>query len=212
MWDSPQICLRCPVKQGIFYKARRIPLNAVEVPTFQSPNRNLRRPIIPTPLFSPSPSNPSHSQSRISIISVPKISRSPSMNAPEPVVPDGPPTRGSRDSILSTRSKSSSLIDFWRKGRPRTSAGSQKGQSIPASLSFTFSASGTSLLLWAKNSEHVVRIETTTRRSSLLRLPNALPDDANESVAVKCVASGTERCVAVVSYRQVCGRGLQIDQ
>ncbi|ORX97603.1 hypothetical protein BCR34DRAFT_164370 [Clohesyomyces aquaticus] len=138
------------------------------------------------------------------------MSRSPSVNAPIPLHPEGPPVQvppPSRSDGASIRSKSSSAFSFSGfRIRPKTRPSSEvglggKGKSLPSSLSFAFTGVGTSLLLWGKNAGCVVRIETATRKSEVLRVAGL---DGEEGAVVKCVAGGSERCVAVVSVKQVC--------
>ncbi|PVH95130.1 hypothetical protein DM02DRAFT_675703 [Periconia macrospinosa] len=218
-WDSFQICPACSGKQGIFHKARRLSSTSRDnqkgilppLPSTETQTQVLQAPLPPTPVPSPQTEWDRPPQSRYSAAWLTHLSRSPSINAPIPLHPEGPPglqlqPPPTRSDSASIRSKTSSVFSFSRfrrgsKMKPNceTLVGGKQGSSLPSSLNFAFSAVGTKLLLWGKNAGYVVRVEMATRRSEVLRVAVV---DGEEGVSVKCVASGRERCVAVVSVKQ----------
>jgi hypothetical protein len=75
---------------------------------------------------------------------------------------------------------------------------------LPRYLSFCFSLSGKSLILWKKDSQALIRIETESRGSRLLDLADILPaSDEVGTVNIRYVAEGNDWICVLISYNRV---------
>jgi hypothetical protein len=119
-------------------------------------------------------------------------------------MPAAPGSPGRPQSDISTDTSRKgyrrSIIDYFRTSRLKE----RKFGPLPDSLTFTFSATGQSILLWRRNGHSLVRIQVQDRTSCSLPLINALPAfEGDRSVAIKTIHEGREWIAIILYYKQV---------
>jgi hypothetical protein len=101
--------------------------------------------------------------------------------------------------------KSKSKRFSTKQDKPKERSKVKEIDSLPASLSFCFSASGQSILMWRRNGHCIIRIEIPSRSSDSLPIFHAIPEheEGDRSVNLKLVAEGHGWIAAAMYYQQV---------
>jgi hypothetical protein len=116
-----------------------------------------------------------------------------------PVLPGSP---GRAHSIFSNTSSNRHRISMrlwpFRSREPRLDP-------LPDNLTFTFSATGESVLLWRLNGNSLVRIQVKDRTSCSLPLRTALQAyDGDKTVTIKSAHEGKEWIAIILDNKQAC--------
>ena len=197
---------QCPQCSGCYRKARKIPVDHSVLPPI--PNIASRRgssPSIPRPTEDVEyiPSSPQAPE-------VVEESESASITSLLQTAPSQTPRYRPPKSFVST--DTSGRGTFLSPNRrnilgillPRGPSRPPQPKPLPTSLSFLFSATGHTLLLWRRNGHSLVRINMQSHKSRSFPLLNAIPrTDGDREVNVKLVAEGHGRIAVILYQRQV---------
>lgn len=139
-----------------------------------------------------------------------QYSRLPEVN-PIQTDPSGP--GGNISALTLSRSKLRRIFKMQTAPKPpkapkpakSVASSDNQGSTLPRFLSFCFSFSGKSLILWKKDSPALVRVEVESRGSRLLDLTAMLPvSDEVRAVNIRNVVEGNDWICALISHNQVC--------
>jgi hypothetical protein len=119
----------------------------------------------------------------------------PTVTSPESISSSGSGLRSVSKlrNFLSSRAKSS-------KSRPSPTA-----TPLPRFVSYCFTASRESLLLWKRNGQSIVNVNVSTHDAKSFDLTNAIPTmETDKSLSIRLVAAGSRWICVVVLRKQVC--------